>query len=202
MLWTLEPRGALNFFQVGVCSPDFRNLGLANWYLPLKEGACKLKIHLGACELKVSKLRGLWAKIWAKIEAVEAKISKFSKDGVLWTDSFAWNVTLANYRRVVERGLQGRTSPYPLCRSVPPQLWSVCLVILCQKLKPTQLGGTSPYFISTPPAYSREKCLKNWLLKKDSFNYEWEWSSYSQRFWYFRTREVQLCSKLIKTSIF
>ena len=44
--------GALNFFRVGVCHPDFRSVGLANWYLPLKEGACELKIpNLGACEL-------------------------------------------------------------------------------------------------------------------------------------------------------
>ena len=45
--------------------------------------------NLGACELKISKFGGLWAKIWVKIEAVEAKISKFSQKGVLWTDSFA-----------------------------------------------------------------------------------------------------------------
>ena len=60
---------------------------LANWYLPLKEGPC---------ELKVSKFGGLRAKIWAKIEAVEAKISIFSEMGVLWTDNFGWNGTLAN----------------------------------------------------------------------------------------------------------
>ena len=187
----------------------------------------------GDCELKISKFGGLWAKIWVKIEAVEAKISKFSQKGVLWTrgatgmarggirlvhghtkstlstdfsgmkidpnyaflkafflicpscpfqnmyiwpkthpffqfctflppkrytyiqclvlknnpnyvnfwtslippwhssapppglwtDSFAWNGTLANYRRGVKRGLQGRTSPYPLSRSVPPPGW-------------------------------------------------------------------------------
>ena len=113
--------GALNFFQVGVSGPDFRSVGLANWHLPLKRGAC---------ERKISKFRGLWAenfqiwglwtKIWAKIEAVEAKISKFSQKGVLWTDSFAWNGTLASGRRGVKGGLQGRTSPYPLSRSVPP----------------------------------------------------------------------------------
>ena len=66
-----------------------------------------------------------------------------------------------------------------------------CLVIMCQKSKP--LGGTAgwhiPVFLWVPlPWHSREKCLKNWLLKKDSFNYEWEWFFYSQRFWYFRTK--------------
>ena len=61
--------GALNFFQVGVCGPDFRSVGLANWYLPL------------ACELKIYKFWSLRAKIWAKIGALEAKISKFSQKG-------------------------------------------------------------------------------------------------------------------------
>ena len=45
--------GALNFFQVGVCGPDFRSVGLLNCYLPLKRGAC---------ELKISKLGGLWTE--------------------------------------------------------------------------------------------------------------------------------------------
>ena len=34
--------------------------------------------NLRACELKISKFGGLRARIWVKIEAVEAKISKFS----------------------------------------------------------------------------------------------------------------------------
>ena len=114
--------GALNFFQVGVCGPDFWSVALANWYLPLKRGlvnwkfpnsgACELKISKsGACELKISKFGGLWAKIWVKIEAVEAKISKFSQKGVLWTDSFAWNGTLGNYRRGVKGGSSGPHIP-------------------------------------------------------------------------------------------
>ena len=129
----LSPGGTQLFFQVGVCGPDFRSVGLANWYLPLKRGACELKIskfglvnwkfpNLGACELKISKFGGLWAKIWVKIEAVEAKISKFSQKGVLWSDSFAWNGTqrLRTTGESWKGGLQGRTSPYPLSRSVPP----------------------------------------------------------------------------------
>ena len=62
--------------------------------MPLKRGACELKIsrfracelkfpNLRVCELKISKFGGLRAKIWAKIEAVEAKISKFSQKGAL-----------------------------------------------------------------------------------------------------------------------
>ena len=106
--------GALNFFQVGVCGPDFQSVGLANWYLPLKRGLVNWKFpNLGACELKISKFGGLWAKLWVKIEAVKAKISKFSQKGVLWTDSFAWNGALANYRRGVKRGSLGPHIPIP-----------------------------------------------------------------------------------------
>ena len=50
--------GVLNFFQVGVCGPDFQSVGLANGHLLLKRGAC---------ERKISKFGGLWAEnfqIW------------------------------------------------------------------------------------------------------------------------------------------
>ena len=53
--------GASTFFQVGVCGPDFRSVGLANWHLPLKRGAC---------ERKISKFGGLWAEnfqIWGLV---------------------------------------------------------------------------------------------------------------------------------------
>ena len=53
--------GHSTFFQVGVCGPDFRSVGLANWHLPLKRGAC---------ERKTSKFRGLWAEnfqIWGLV---------------------------------------------------------------------------------------------------------------------------------------
>ena len=116
--------GHSTFFQVGVSSPDFRSVGLANWHLPLKWGLVSGKfpnlglvswkfLNLGACELKITKFGGLWAKIWVKIEAVQAKISKFSQKGVLWTDSFAWNGTLASGRRGVKRGSSGPHIPIP-----------------------------------------------------------------------------------------
>ena len=113
-------------WQVGVCGPNFRKVGLANWHLPLKGG--------GACERKISKFGGLWAenfqiwrlvswkfpnleacelKIWVKIEAVEAKMSKFSQKVVLLTDSFAWNGTLGSGRRGVKRGSSGPYIPIP-----------------------------------------------------------------------------------------
>ena len=81
----------------GLWTENFQIWGLVNWKFP----------NLGACELKISKFGGLTAKIWAKIEAVEAKISKFSQKGVLWTDSFAWNGTLVNCRGGVKRGSSG-----------------------------------------------------------------------------------------------
>ena len=44
------PGGHSTFFQVGVCGPDIKSVGLANCYLPLKREACELKIsNLGAC---------------------------------------------------------------------------------------------------------------------------------------------------------
>ena len=51
----LSPRGGggTQLFQVGVYGPDFWSVGLANWYLTPKEGAC---------ELKISKYGGLWAE--------------------------------------------------------------------------------------------------------------------------------------------
>ena len=49
----------------GLWAENFQIWGLVSWKFP----------NLGACELKISKFGGLWAKIWVEIEAVEAKIS-------------------------------------------------------------------------------------------------------------------------------
>ena len=109
--------GHSTFFQVGVCGPDFQSVGLVNWKFPNFRACEQVNWkfpNFGACELKISKFGCLWAKILAKIEAVEAKFSKFSQKGVLWTDSFAWNGTLANYRRGVKRGSSGPHIPIPL----------------------------------------------------------------------------------------
>ena len=129
----LWPRGGHStfFFQVGVCCLDFWSVGLrtdsclwkrgpVNWKFP-NLGACVLIISkFGACELKMCKFRGLWAEIWATIKAVEAKISKFSQKRVLWTGSFAWKGTLANYRRGVKRGSSGPHIHIPISRLVSP----------------------------------------------------------------------------------
>ena len=106
--------GHSTFFQVGVCGPDFEVWGLRTDICLWKGGLVSGKFpNLGACELKISKFGGLWAKILVKIEAAEAKISKFSEKGVLWTDSFAWNRTLASGRRGVKRGSSGPHIPIP-----------------------------------------------------------------------------------------
>ena len=81
------------FFQVGVCGPDFLSVGLANWFLPLKRGSCE----------------SLRAKLWPKIEAVAAKLSKlFSKRGscelkFFWQEGLV-NGTFANYGKVWKGG--------------------------------------------------------------------------------------------------
>ena len=125
MCRSCAPGGALNFIsgrgvrpgfpKCGACEltfasekgglwvENFQIWGLVSWKFP----------NLGACELKISKFGGLWAKIWVEIEAVEAKISKFSQKGVLWTDSLAWNGTLASGRRGVKRGSSGPHIPIP-----------------------------------------------------------------------------------------
>ena len=133
--WGIMPGGHSTFFQVGVCSPDFQSVLFANWHLPHWKGGGGLWTenfqiwglvnwkfsNLGACELQISKFGSSWAKIWVKIETVEAKISRFSQKGVLWTDSCAWNGTLANYRRVVKRGSSGPHIPIPhFWVSAPP----------------------------------------------------------------------------------
>ena len=123
--------GHSTFFQVGVCGRISEvwvlrtdiclwKGGLVNWKLP-NLGACELKISkFGACELKKSKFGGLCAKIWVKIEAVEAKISKFSKRGSCELTLLLKMGPLRTTGEVWKGGLQGRTSPYSLSRSVPP----------------------------------------------------------------------------------
>ena len=84
-----SPRGGghSTFFQVGVCGPDFRSVGLANWHLPLKRGAC---------ERKISKFGGLWAEnfqifggLWAENFQIWGLVSwKFPNFGGLWAENF------------------------------------------------------------------------------------------------------------------
>ena len=161
----LSPRGALNFFQVGVCGPDFRSVGLANWHLPLKRGAW---------ERKISKFGGLWTEnfqIWGlvgwkfsnlgacepkfgwKLRLQRLKFPNFSKGGSCELTLLLEMGPLQAAGEAWKGGLQGRTSPYPLYRSVPPRgchplsvpdwayyvvnkyiIYSLCIKVMCCSL--------------------------------------------------------------------
>ena len=132
--------GALNFFSGRGVWPGFPKCGacelilasekggLVNWKFP-NLGACERRISkFGACELKISKFRGLWAKFWVKIEAVQAKISKFSQKGVLWPDSYLkWDLCELQERR--EKGLfRAAHTHTPFLGQCPPQgVWSAII---------------------------------------------------------------------------
>ena len=113
------PRGT-QLFQVGVCGPDFRSVGLANCYLPLKRGACELKFpNLGAWELKFGR----------KLRLLRLKISKFLKRGSYELTLLLEMGPLRTAGEAWKGGLQGRTCPYLLSRSVsPPPNGQACLV--------------------------------------------------------------------------
>ena len=120
--------GGTQLFQVGVCGPDFQSVGLRTGICLWKGGLVPAENFqiwglVPAENFQIWGLVKLWAKIWMKNEAVEAKISKFSQKGVLWTDSFAWNGTLKLRAagEVWKGGLQGRTSPYPFLGQCPPR---------------------------------------------------------------------------------
>ena len=156
-----SPRpGALNFFQVGVCGPDFRSVGLANWCLPLKRGLVNWKFpNLGACELKISKFGGLRAKTWAKIEAVQAKISKFSQKGILWTDSFAWNGTLANYRRGVKGVFRAAHSHTHFLDQCPPPSPGPSPHIFLTLLNPRRTCFPETWYRATATMYEKHSLI-------------------------------------------
>ena len=124
--------GHSTFFQVGVCGPGFQSVGLANGHLPLKRGACERKIskfgglwaenfqiwrlvswkfpNLGACELKFGwKLRLFRLKFPNFLKRGSCELTLLLEMGPLRAAGEAW-----------KGGLQGRTSPYPLSRLVPP----------------------------------------------------------------------------------
>ena len=121
-LSVLPGGGHSTFFQVGVSGPDFRSVGRANWHMPLKRGAC---------ERKMSKFGGLWAKIWVKIEAVQAKISKFSesKGGLVnWLFCLKWDPCERQEGR--EKGVFRAAHPHtPFLGQCPPPGCSVGMKI-------------------------------------------------------------------------
>ena len=113
------PGGHSTFFLGRGVRPGFLKWGgLVNWSLPLKDGAC---------ELKISKFGGLWIEnfqIWAlESKNLGEKWGKFPiffpkgglvnwlllEMGPLWTTGEAW-----------KGGLQGRTSHTPFLGQCPP----------------------------------------------------------------------------------
>ena len=127
------PWGALNFFSGRGVQPGFLKCGACELIFASEKGACELKIHkfwglwmenfqiLGLVSSKFPNLGACELNFGCQIEAVEAKISKFSQKGVLvnWLFCLKWDPCELQDRRG-KGGLQGRTSPYPLSRSVPP----------------------------------------------------------------------------------
>ena len=83
----------------GLWAENFQIWGLVSGKFP----------NLRACELKISKFEGLWAKIWMKIEAVEAKIS--SKGGLVnWLFCLKWDPCERQERR--EKGVFRAAHPH------------------------------------------------------------------------------------------
>ena len=133
-----SPGGVLNFFsgrdvrpgfpkcgdcelifaseKAGLWTENLQIWGLVNW---------KFR-NFGACELKISKFGGLWAKIWAKIETVEAKISTFSQKGLVsWLFCLKWDPCELQVRR--EKGVFRAAHPHtPFVGQCPPPRNTVC----------------------------------------------------------------------------
>ena len=128
VLWIVYLRGgggALNFFtgrgvrpgflkcgayeltfaseKGGLWAVNFQIWGLVSWQFP----------NLGACELKFGwKLRLLRLKFPNFLKRESCELTLLLERGPLRTAGEAW-----------KGGLQGRTSPYPLSRSVPPGVY-------------------------------------------------------------------------------
>ena len=132
--------------------------------------------NLGACKLKISKFGGLWAKILAQIEAVEAKISKFSQKGSCELTLLLEMGPLRTTGEGWKGGLQGRISLYPFSRSVPPPpciaqykanpLKIIFLVQnLLQRVHGFYLKVQSYFEISIPWPRTENKILvRKWLI--------------------------------------
>ena len=89
----------------GLWAENFQIWGLVSWKFP----------SLGACELKFGwKLRLLRLKFPNFLKGGSCELTLLLEIGPLRAAGEAW-----------KGGLQGRTSPYPLSRSVPPGVWYI-----------------------------------------------------------------------------
>ena len=132
----LHPRipggGTLKFFSGRGVRPGFP-----------KYGVCELTFasEKGACERKIFKFGGLWAenfqiwglvswkfpnlgacelRFWWKLRLLRLKFPNFLKRGSCELTPLLEMGPLRAAGEAWKGGLQGRTSPYPLSRSVPP----------------------------------------------------------------------------------
>ena len=112
------PGGATQLFSGRGVRLGFPKCGACELILASEKGACELKIpKFGGLWTENFQIWALWAKVWVKIEAVEAKISKFLKRG-----SYELTLlTLANSRRGVKRGFFRAAHPHtPFLGQCPP----------------------------------------------------------------------------------
>ena len=132
--------------QSETCGPDFRSVGLANWHLALKRGAC---------ERKISKFGGLWAenfKIWGlvswklqnlgacelkfgwKLRLLRLKFPNFLKGGLVnWLFCLKWDPCERQERR--EKGVFRAAHPHtPFLGQCPPPGGTPCQSETCFRM--------------------------------------------------------------------
>ena len=118
----MQPRGGgTQLFSGRVCSPDFRSV------------ACELTFasEKGGLRAENFQIWGLWAEnfqLWGelkfgwKLRLLRLKFSNFLKSGSCELTLLLEMGPLRATGEPRKGGLQGRTSPYPLSRSVPPRI--------------------------------------------------------------------------------
>ena len=123
----------------GLWAENFQIWGLVRWKFP----------NLGACELKfVWKLRLLRLKFQNFLKRGPCELTLLLKMGPLRAAGEAW-----------KGGLQGRTSPYPLSRSVPPPGFLCTKKDQISLQTPTFPGKELPKFPIFPTMVIPEKML-------------------------------------------
>ena len=113
--------GALNFFLVGVCGPDFRSGGLWTDHCLWKGGLLNWKFpNLGACELKISNFGGLWTENFQIWGLESENFLFFLKRGLLnWGYCLKWDPCELRERR--EKGVFRAAHPRtPFLGQCPP----------------------------------------------------------------------------------
>ena len=143
--WGTPGGGALNFLSGRGCVARISEVwGLRTDICLWKGGLVSGKFpNFGACELKISKFGGLWAenfqiwglvswkfpnlgacelKLWWKLRLLRLNFPNFLKRGSCELTLLLEMGPLRAAGEAWKGGLQGRTSLYPLSRSVPPRV--------------------------------------------------------------------------------